>query len=440
MKNPKNYFPLLLNFSLLALLTGQAVSDFGNRLNYMALIDLIARYRPGSAFELSKLLLFIVLPALIFTPLVGVYVDRWNRKKIMIASNLFRSLLVLLIPLGMTFFYSLNLTYAIIFLFYSADLFFNPARGAIIPDLVPKERLLATNSLFYLVGAMAAIAGTALGGILVGLTGWENGFYANAVICLLSAAAISFIIWEPGLKKEQSENNKSSAKCSGNVHGDRIFFGELKHLYRETIEGLQLVRDNPLVLFAIASASIIFVIGGIMFTAGLAFLKQVIQATTVDVGIFAALVGIGVMIGIALLNKFGRSYSRKNLIFISFFILGMLLIGFSNIGSRINLSILMLVSGVIITPLIVVPDTLLQEIIPYDIRGRIFSLKEFCIRVALIITTMSLGLVADLWNKKFLLMGAGGTLSIISLLAAWLFWNLPATAVEIRTIDRDSAE
>ena len=75
------------------------ISQFGDRLNQMALIALVYQKSPGSTIELAKLALFIIIPVFIIGPIAGAYVDRWNRKHIMIVSDLLRGLLVLFIPL-----------------------------------------------------------------------------------------------------------------------------------------------------------------------------------------------------------------------------------------------------------------------------------------------------------------------------------------------------
>src|SRR3989338_7815260 len=88
----KNFFFLWL---------AQLISQFGDRINQMALIGLIAGRTPGSAFELAKLMSFTIIPVFIIGPIAGVYVDRWDRRKTLFVCDFLRGLLVLIIPLAL---------------------------------------------------------------------------------------------------------------------------------------------------------------------------------------------------------------------------------------------------------------------------------------------------------------------------------------------------
>ena len=84
------------NFSLLWV--GQTISQFGDRLNQMALIALVYRYAPGSSMQMAKIMAFTIIPVFLIGPIAGVYVDRWDRRRTMVVCDILRGLLVLLIP------------------------------------------------------------------------------------------------------------------------------------------------------------------------------------------------------------------------------------------------------------------------------------------------------------------------------------------------------
>src|SRR3990170_3958731 len=83
---------------------GQLISQFGDRINQLALVGLIAERAPGSAVDLAKLLAFTIIPVFIVQPFAGVFVDRWDRRTTLFVCDLIRGLLVLTIP--MCFFFS----------------------------------------------------------------------------------------------------------------------------------------------------------------------------------------------------------------------------------------------------------------------------------------------------------------------------------------------
>lgn len=133
---------LLREKNFFLLWSGQIISQFGDRLNQIALIALVFDKSPGSAMQLAKVLFFTVVPVFIVGPIAGVYVDRWNRKTTMIWADVIRGILVFFLPVCLKHFANTFLpVYVIIFLVYSVTRFFLPSRLAIMPDLVKGEKL-----------------------------------------------------------------------------------------------------------------------------------------------------------------------------------------------------------------------------------------------------------------------------------------------------------
>ena len=77
----------------------QLISQFGDRINQMALVGLVAVKHPGSPVELAKLLSFTIIPVFVVGPIAGVYVDRWDRRTILCVCDFIRGFIVLCIPL-----------------------------------------------------------------------------------------------------------------------------------------------------------------------------------------------------------------------------------------------------------------------------------------------------------------------------------------------------
>ncbi len=130
----------------------EALSLVGDRLIIVALLTLVYE-RTQSPGIVGGLMLVKALPPLLLGGLAGVFVDRWNRKWVMVAANLIQGLLVLLFPLSDT----LPLLFVAFLVMAVVNQFFVPARAATIPSLVPASALLAANSLFSatFVSAMA---------------------------------------------------------------------------------------------------------------------------------------------------------------------------------------------------------------------------------------------------------------------------------------------
>ncbi|MEO0079397.1 MAG: MFS transporter, partial [candidate division WOR-3 bacterium] len=186
--------------------TSQAVSLFGDKLDYMALLALIAyfssRFGWDSTKAISYLSVVVALPVVLFGPLAGVLVDRWDRRKVMVVCDSCRAVLVLLIPFLTLLTDGFLIVYPIAFSVFLFGLFFNTARLAIIPNLVGPDKVLGANSFMNIVGRLATFGGMVLGGLVVDWGGWSKvgirpswaaGFYLDSFSYFVSVVALLFI-------------------------------------------------------------------------------------------------------------------------------------------------------------------------------------------------------------------------------------------------------
>src|SRR5262245_27297676 len=181
----------LRDFRLLWL--AQIVSDFGDSLTTLALLILVNQLT-GSTAALATMAIVLAIPQVTFGLVAGVYVDRMDRKRIMIVSDLLRGFLVL----GFTLVGSrdqLWLLYLIGFAQATIGTFFTPARGALTPHLVPPTGLLAANSLAQTSRVIFGLLGTAAAGVLIGALGvfWP-AFALDALTFFISALLVSRIV------------------------------------------------------------------------------------------------------------------------------------------------------------------------------------------------------------------------------------------------------
>jgi len=172
--------------------TAQIASDFGDNLTFLSLMFLVQRLT-GSTVALATLMIVITIPSLVFSVVSGVYVDRFDRKKMMIISDLLRAILVL----GFLFVRTeelLPLLYGVAFLQASIATLFNPARSALLPRIVGEERLLAANSVSQTSRIVFNVLGTTAAGILAATTStFAVAFVVDSLTFFVSAALISRI-------------------------------------------------------------------------------------------------------------------------------------------------------------------------------------------------------------------------------------------------------
>lgn len=185
---------LLKNRNFRFLLSGQVVADLGDAMANLAML-LMVNYLTGSTRAIAGISIAMALPRLVLGLISGVYVDRFDRKKIMLGANLLRGLIA---PL---FILALNpermwLLYVLAFIQASIGTFFIPARTALLPGIVPRHQLLSANSfsqtgqtLFMLIGSSAA------GVLLSGNRYFWVAFIANAVTFFTAVLLHSRIVY-----------------------------------------------------------------------------------------------------------------------------------------------------------------------------------------------------------------------------------------------------
>ena len=177
-KGRNQMLPVLKNVEFQIFSWSQAVSLFGDKLDYMALLAMIAffstKYGWASSRAISYLSVIVAMPVVLFGPLAGILVDRWDRRKVMIFCDSARTILVLAIPLVALATSNLILIYAVAFMVFLFGLFFNTSRLSIIPNLVGKDNLLGANSFMSFVGRVATFLGMFVGGLIVDWKWWQH--------------------------------------------------------------------------------------------------------------------------------------------------------------------------------------------------------------------------------------------------------------------------
>ena len=179
--------------------TGQLISDAGDAVTNFALL-LLVNALTGSTAALAAMAIVLAIPSLTIGLVAGTYVDRVDRRRIMLASDLLRALFVLgFIAVGSAS--SLWLLYVLAFVQATIGTFFTPARGALMPRVVPPEGLLAANSLTQATRVVAFVSGAGLAGLIVGVAGqfWpafvldSASFVASFLLIVRLPAAIGRI-------------------------------------------------------------------------------------------------------------------------------------------------------------------------------------------------------------------------------------------------------
>lgn len=187
----KLYGSLLTNRNYRPLFIGQSFSQLGDWMNRVALLVLAYRLT-GSALAVALLQLATLLPRVFVSPFAGVLVDRYPKRRLMIALDLLRALLASSLVFANSA-GQLWLVGAAILLMHSCASVFNPARGALLPALLPPAKLGPANALNDIAGQSAFFIGPAIGGWIIATRGIDAVFLLNGATFVLSALLIRLI-------------------------------------------------------------------------------------------------------------------------------------------------------------------------------------------------------------------------------------------------------
>jgi len=418
------------NFMLFSL--SQAISLFGDKLDYMALLAMIAYFADKlgwqSARAISYLSVIITLPTIIFGPLAGILVDRWNRLKVLIVCDSCRTVLVALIPLIIIATQSLYLVYIITFTVFLFGLFFNTARLSIIPNLVAKRRLLAANSFMNFIGRIATFLGMFFGGLIVDWQIWQKigikyswsaGFYIDSLTYLCSVLGLVIIATKTNVFRTNSATTPESSIPKPRTTVISEAQAQEKKIFTELKFAFQYIWKNPPVLFVFSSILLMVIVGASAFV----LLVPLIQTPTAKmgfgigtkgVGFIAAIGAIGLVLSSMGYGIIGHRINKQYTILTCFIILGAVSILIPLFNSFIALIPLAFIAGLFLSPIFIVQDTILHETIDESIRGRIFSSREWLLHLSFAVSCLAVGELTNFASKQTLLYIAGVLVIVIS--------------------------
>jgi len=389
---------VLTNPNFLALWLAQIFSQLADKVILVYLIVLLASYGFSDSSDISRLTIVFTVPAVLFGSIAGVYVDRWQKKELMIGSNVLRGGLVLVLPLAAWFGgYSSAWIYAVTFLLSTVTQFFAPAELAMIPTLVQKRNLLAANSLFTSTMMASMVLGLGLGDPLLRLVGDQYGHWAIAAMYLLSGGFLLFV---------QLKYQPSPIRSSTSV------WLELKEGFRYLLSQLQIVLWllRMILVFSAFAALTILVIG---------FIKDVLYLEQRFFGYFLAVAGLGMGVSAGLIGRYGAQWGKERLIRAGFVGMSSILfllanlkmisfaVGIRTVAAGYSLSevwiafLLSFCLGLFAAAIAVPIQTRLQEEIPEHMRGKVFGVQNMLINTAMTLPMALAGGLADALELRF---------------------------------------
>ncbi len=429
----QGFVPVLKNPNFLALWSGQVFSQLADKIYLVLMIALIAsHFQAGNqtiSGWVSAIMIAFTIPAVLFGSLAGVFVDRWSKKTVLVATNLLRGVLVLAIPALLwltrdwTAIYNLPVGFyallGITFLVSTLTQFFAPAEQATIPLIVKHRNLLPANSLYTTTMMASLIIGFAVGEPLLGLTdalisklglGWDFG-KELVVGSSYVIAGLLLLLLKTGEKKY-------------------IPNAETPHVFSDIWEGLQYLKQNRRVRNALIQLVILFSVFAALavLAVRLAEILPVIKAS--QFGFLLAAGGIGMGASAVILGHWGQRFSHAKLSLFGSAGMAGTLVGMALFTHNLWLSLVMTILLGSFAALVGIPmQTTIQGETPEEMRGKVFGLQNNAINIALSLPLALAGVAETIFGLKSVFLG----LSVIAIIGGILNWYISGTGVKIST-------
>jgi MFS family permease len=386
---------------------GQVVSEIGDYFNNIAVLSLVLE-TTGSGLAVAIVMLARAIPAVLAGPIAGVVLDRCDRKRIMIASDLVRA------AIGLAFIFGIPHGRIGVVLVLSAALmfaspFFTSGRSAILPSIASPKELHTANSLTQTTQWATLTLGTMLAGFSAAKFGYAWAFVLNAASFAFSAVAIWRLRPEPG----------------GSFRPKRAEAGVV-HPWSEYKEGLRYIGSSPITL-GIALISVGWAIGGgaaqILFAL---FGEQVFHRGAAGIGTIWGFAGVGLLAGGAIGHMLGRRVDFKGYkqsISVSYLVHGGTYIVFSVMEHYWAALFFIMLSRVGMAVTSVLNYSQLLRHTPDEFRGRVFATMETVRWPVMVLSMAAAGVASEYWSPQAIGVVAGifGTLTAIAW--AWADWR-----------------
>ena len=416
--SPKGGFGRLMrNPEFVKLWIAQFVSAMGDWLIIGILIPTVTKLSGGSSMAVAGILIVKIVPSLVLSQFTGSLVDRFSRKTIMLAADVIRFLLVLVL----LFTNSLAVIYMVVLLMETFSLFFYPARNALIPHIVEGHDVSLTNGFMYTTQQVAMIVGLATSGAIMAafdvIVRWfmalPFGTYYSTFVHTLTPVllgskagyfvdALTFVI---------------SATCIMLMHidarpphaGERI---NLRVIGADAIESVRFLIGHVELRGLLFSVFIGIVGGGAIIPVGLNYIASLdaripladrlvwLQTFSASRQIFIlTFLAFGMAAGAVIVPRIEKRFNVRLLFPASFAIFAAGMVGFAFTGRLAIAALYAVGAGMCIALLYVTGNNYIIQHVSDDIRGRVFTSLEAVIRISLLVSMVVTAPVSDFVGK-----------------------------------------
>ena len=404
---------LLQNRMFLALWSAQILSMTAANALTAALIVLVAELTKSNTSS-SFLILLAVIPAILFGLGAGVIVDRVDKRLVLVVTNMARAAGVgVMLVIGE----SVTAAYIVNFVVAAVTVFFVPAEAATIPGIVRKRDLLAANSLFtFTFNGTFLLGFIILGPILIALAGFQ-ALFAGITLMFFAAGLLCLTLPPAEAAKEH---------LGVDVAGEAA-----RRSRRDLGEAISFLRSAPRIAWSLVYVALTYTLIAVAGALAPGYVREVLLLPERSFVLLVAPSGVGVVVGLGLLNAISKRIGHAHTIGIGLGVCAAALMvlaaarpvaGLVRRASGLGEGLPYFVGIVVITAfvfgiayaLITVPSmTLVQEELPDLIRGRVFGVLNVLVSVFSLAPLIIVGPIADIWGVAPVFIGSAALVALV---------------------------
>ena len=382
------------------------MSILGDFLAVFGVITLITFKWHGTPLQVTDVMIAFIIPMALVGPLAGVFVDRWNVKRTMIASDLIRAVLIL----GLVFVTRLEQIYVIFFAVATVSSFFAPSQSVTLRTLVPMNGLMSANALMSQAFYTMRIIAPAMAGLLVYWLGYNSCFYLDTASFVFSAAMLSTIAIMRAVKAKESEQRTVGS------------------IMKDYTAGSRFILTHPEISFVmIAMMTAMFVLSCFSPLISV-YVRDQLHAGTRSLGLISAMIGVGLIAGTQTVNAVAKGFSKKYVALSGLFGVALATYVLALFQRAWLAGLSMFGIGFAIAFTLVPAQTLMQQETPHDMLGRVSSSFMAVFSLSQLLGLLLSGTLANLIGIRRLFLASAVLMSLI--VAAGYLWLREEKPVE----------
>ncbi len=397
--------PLLFTRDFGLIWLSQLVSQIGDGVSNLALLWFVYSIT-GSPVKTTIIGLIHTIPPIVLGPFIGVYVDRLPKKFFLVGSNLFRAVLMGLIPCAVaTDTFTVDLLYVLVLFDAVAMAAFSPALTSSVPLIVPRAQFTAANALLQSTTSLGIIFGPAVSGIGIALFGSQEVLCLNAATYFVAAVCLGLV---------------RLGAMQPAVAEPKIIDGSA---WKDFIEGLSFVVTTQRILLLLIMTAGCYAFGAsALSTLFPVFARKLLGLGPVEVGYLWSSMGIGLLLMSLMLLWYTEwtLADRVNIIFWTSAMSGLAIVALVWIKDLYLVSFLMIVIGGGIGAFTPIAWGMVQELTPRMMVGRVLGLYGTGAMTAAISGISIFGQVTERFGESTGIAGIGTIFLLTALLGGWL--------------------